>query len=117
MYNLASAVSNQGKYQEAEQLYQQTLALRTDILLEAPSNPTTLRSIMGVANVVSQQGNYQKAEQLYRQTLELQTGILGAEHPDTLRSMMGIRLRGISTGKLPKGRAALPADARVRPTS
>ncbi len=60
MNNVAIAVSDQGNYKEAEQLYRQTLALRTDIL--GAQHPDTLGSMNNVANAVSNQGNYQEAE-------------------------------------------------------
>ncbi|GAB1310660.1 hypothetical protein MFIFM68171_00870 [Madurella fahalii] len=62
MNNLANTLHSQGKYEEAEVLYRQTLKLQT-------------------------RGKYEEAEALYRQTLKLRTRVLGAEHPDTLASI------------------------------
>jgi hypothetical protein len=40
-----------------------------------------------LAYTLQQEGHYPEAEKLQRETLSLQSRVLGAEHPDTLRSM------------------------------
>ena len=55
--------------------------------------------LSNVAESCSMLGKYQDGEELYRQTLELQTRVLGAEHPDTLRSMNGLANTLVRQGK------------------
>jgi hypothetical protein len=67
-----------GKYQDAEELYRQTLELRTKEL--GTEHPSTLTSMNELAIVLHKQGKYEEAETMHRQTLELRTKVLGAEH-------------------------------------
>jgi tetratricopeptide (TPR) repeat protein len=64
MNNLASLLESQGKYDEAEPLHRQTLALRKKIL--GPEHPSTLISINNLALLLESQGKYDEAELLYR---------------------------------------------------
>ena len=91
--NLASVLENQGKYKEAENMHQQVLNLRMEILGE--EHPSTLTSMNHLALVLKSQGKYKNAEVIRRQELELREKALGKEHPHTLTSMsnMGILLR------------------------
>ena len=61
LYNLALAVSNQGNYKEAEQLFRQMFALQTEVL--GAQHPNTLRAMNNLASTVCDQGNY-KARKL-----------------------------------------------------
>ena len=85
MNNLAIVLNSQGKYEEAEQMHRQTLALRETVL--GREHPDTLDSMNNLALVLDSQGKYEEAEQTHRQTLALMETVLGREHPDTLASM------------------------------
>ncbi|KAI1382616.1 uncharacterized protein F4822DRAFT_100890 [Hypoxylon trugodes] len=85
LFNIAGSYSMLGKYNEAEQMYRQTLELRERML--GREHPSTLASMNNLALVLDSQGKYKEAEQMHRQTLELRERILGREHPDTLGSM------------------------------
>ncbi|KAI1439328.1 hypothetical protein F5Y02DRAFT_143448, partial [Annulohypoxylon stygium] len=84
-FNVAESYSQLGKYNEAEQMYQQTLELRERVL--GRENPSTLDSMNNLAEVFRSQGKYEEAEQMHRQTLELTERVLGRENPSTLTSM------------------------------
>ncbi|ORY56847.1 uncharacterized protein BCR38DRAFT_490295 [Pseudomassariella vexata] len=83
--NLANILDSQGKYEEAERKYRQTLELREKVL--GREHPGTLDSINNLANVLDSQGKYKESEKTHRQTPELREKVLGREHPDTLKSM------------------------------
>ncbi|KAI1085927.1 hypothetical protein F5B19DRAFT_248199, partial [Rostrohypoxylon terebratum] len=85
LFNVAQSYTVLGKYNEAEQMYRQTLELKERVL--SKENPSTLNSMNNLALVLNSQGKYQEAEQMHRQTLELTERVLGREHPDTLGSM------------------------------
>jgi len=85
MNNLALALSNQGKYAEAELINHQTLALQEKVL--GKEHPDTLISMNNLAVLLNNQGKYNEAELINHQTLALNEKVLGKEHPDTLRSM------------------------------
>ncbi|KAJ9652261.1 hypothetical protein H2198_008471 [Neophaeococcomyces mojaviensis] len=85
MSNLATVLSEQGKYEQAEEMHRQTLNLSLTVLGLEHTN--TLMSMNNLATVLRKQGKYEQAEGILRQTLELRSTVLGVEHPDTLGSM------------------------------
>ncbi|RYP20805.1 hypothetical protein DL767_009390 [Monosporascus sp. MG133] len=86
-----------GKYDEAEQMYRQTLELKKSMLDR--EHPDTLTSMNNLALVLYREGKYEEAERMHRQTLELKEKVLGKTHPDTLASMNNIALILDSQGK------------------
>ena len=85
MFDLAYALNEQGRYEEAEKLYRETMELRRRVL--GPEHPDTLSSMNNLANSIDDQGRYEEAEKLHRETLEIRRRVLGPEHPGTLASM------------------------------
>ncbi|KAK3382112.1 hypothetical protein B0T24DRAFT_660893 [Lasiosphaeria ovina] len=69
--------------------------------LEGDSTDDAAKSnlLYNLATAVWSLGNYKQAEQLYRRTLALRTKVVGAQHPDTLRSMHGLANAAWSQGK------------------
>ncbi|QBZ58570.1 hypothetical protein PoMZ_03525 [Pyricularia oryzae] len=84
-HNVAEVYDLLGQYEEAEQMYRETLALREKVL--GPENPSTFASINNLALVLKNQGKYEEAEQMHRKTLELSKKVLGPENPETFNSM------------------------------
>ena len=97
MNNLALVLNQQGKYEEAEEMHRQALALRETVL--GKEHPNTLRSMNNLALVLESQGKYEEAEEIYRQALALKETVLGKEHPDTLGSINNLALVLESQGK------------------
>jgi tetratricopeptide (TPR) repeat protein len=85
MNNLATVLRDQGKYEQAEEMYRQALRLRETIL--GKEHPDTLTSVDNLALLLSCQGKYEQAEEMHRQTIRLRETILGKEHPATLTSI------------------------------
>jgi Flp pilus assembly protein TadD len=85
---LALVLDQQGKHNEAEKLYQQTL----QFMEGAPEDPNTLDCMNNLAVLLYNQGEYDEAEKLHRQTLQLKEKVLGKEHPSTLQSMSNLDL-------------------------
>ena len=85
MNNLAVVLSDQGKYEQAEDMSRQALGLRETVL--GKEHPSTLTSMNNLASVLSNQGKYEQAEEMHRQALRLSEMVLGKEHPSTLTSM------------------------------
>jgi tetratricopeptide (TPR) repeat protein len=90
MNNLALVLSNQGKYEQAEEMYRQVLRLKETVL--GKENPSTLTSMNNLAEVLRNQGKYEQAEEMHRQKLRLCETMLGKEHPDTLISIDNLAL-------------------------
>jgi tetratricopeptide (TPR) repeat protein len=103
LHNLASSLSQQGKYAEAEALNRQTLKLQETVL--GKDHPDTLGSMNNLAISLRQQGKYGEAEALDQQTLKLQETVLGKDHPDTLRSMNNLAISLCQQGKYTEAEA------------
>jgi tetratricopeptide (TPR) repeat protein len=58
-----SLYQSQGRYEEAERLYQQALEVWEEKL--GPKHPDTLATVKGLALVYQSQGRYEEAERLY----------------------------------------------------
>ena len=83
VYNLANLYDEQGKYEQAEPLYQRALEVREKVL--GPEHPDTVRPLDNLANLYLDQGKYEQAEPLYQQALSTYERALGANHPETKR--------------------------------
>ena len=80
---MANLYKNQGKYEEAEPLYQRALAIKERVLGE--EHPDTAGSLNNLALLYADQGKYEEAEPLYQRALAIYERVLGEEHPDTKR--------------------------------
>ena len=60
MDNLALVLSDQGKYQQAEEMDRQALGLKETVL--GKEHPSTLMSMNNLALVLSDQGKHEQAE-------------------------------------------------------
>jgi tetratricopeptide (TPR) repeat protein len=74
-------LDNQGRYPEAEPLYEQALAIREQQL--GPEHPHTADSLNNLAGLYHAQGKYEQAEPLLRRALAIYEQRLGAKHPAT----------------------------------
>ncbi|EXL45100.1 hypothetical protein FOCG_13863 [Fusarium oxysporum f. sp. radicis-lycopersici 26381] len=84
LFNVAEALSMQGRYEGAAKLYRETLEVREKVGKE---HPDTLSVMNNLASVLDNMGEYEEAEKMHRETLELMEKVLGKEHPSTLGSM------------------------------
>ncbi len=79
--NLAVLYCSQGKYTEAEPLYQRALAIRVQV--QFFYHPGTTRSLNNLAGLYESQEKYAEAKQLYQGYLRLNKGEFGESHPRT----------------------------------
>jgi tetratricopeptide (TPR) repeat protein len=79
---LAGLYDSQGKYKEAEPLYQQALALSQKLL--GDDHPHVAQSLNNLAGLYYSQGKYKEAEPLYQQALNILEQRLGVDHPNTI---------------------------------
>ena len=82
--NLANLYDSQGRYEEAEPLYQQALEVYRKLL--GNEHPDVATSLDNLAGLYSLQGRYEEAEPLYRQALDMRKR-LGDEHLDVATSL------------------------------
>jgi tetratricopeptide (TPR) repeat protein len=67
--NLASLYQDQGRYAEAERLYQRTLAIAERAL--GPNHPNTAATLKNLAGLCSRQGRFDEAERLHQRALAI----------------------------------------------
>lgn len=82
MQKLANVYSDQGRYDEAEHLFEQALKGMEENL--GSKHLETLSIGQNLANVYRKRGRYEDAELLYQSALDVKEKELGPEHPDTL---------------------------------
>ena len=83
--NLAALCRTQGKYAEAEPLYQRSLAIREKAL--GPEHPDVASSLNNLAGLYDNQGKHAEAEPLYQRALAIVEKALAPEHPDLATSL------------------------------
>ena len=71
----------QGRYGEAEPLYERALAIHEQEL--GASHPGTANSLNNLAELYSAQGRYEDAKSLYQRALVIFEQQLGFQHPAT----------------------------------
>ena len=97
MTNLAGAYTNEGRYAEAEDLYQRTLAAKTAAL--GPEHPSTLLTLNSLAVTERFQGKYEQAEKRLTVALAARRRVEGEEHRDTIASMRSLGLLYAAQGR------------------
>lgn len=83
--SLAFLLGKQGKHEEAEPIYLQTLDYRTT--LYGSEHGETLQTLWNLALVYREQEAFPKAEAKYTQLVGIQSKVLGVDHPGTLDSL------------------------------
>ena len=78
---LASILYARGKYADARDLHQKSLAIRLKAL--GPDHPETAQSYQGIAIALLSQGDLGGADPLLRKSLAIRLKALGPDHPDT----------------------------------
>jgi hypothetical protein len=78
MNNLALALGDQDKYEEAEMMYREALVVEQRVL--GKEHPDTLKSMNNLAAVLREHGKLEVAEVMAREALTTQQRALGKEH-------------------------------------
>ena len=97
MHNLAFVYSSQGRYAEAEELYNRVLRSREQQL--GSEHVRTLNTMHNLALVYWSQGRYAEAEELYNRVLRSREQQLGSDHVDVLNTMNNLALVYSSQGR------------------
>ena len=70
---------DQGRYADAETLYERALAIREKAL--GSEHPDVAQALNNLAVLYDAQGRYVDAEPLYKRGLAIREKVLGREHP------------------------------------
>ena len=106
--NLAWLYRLQGKYAEAEPLYQRALGIYETAL--GPEHPYVATGLNKLALLYPTPGKYAEAEPLYQRSLAIREKALGPEHPDVAQSLNNLALLYKAQGKHAE---AEPLDQRA----
>ena len=94
---LGNVYRNQGRYKEAEPLYERALAIHEKAL--GPEHPDTAQSLNNLAVLYRSQGRYEEAEPLYERALAIYEQALGPEHPSPAASLNNLAVLNYSQGR------------------
>jgi tetratricopeptide (TPR) repeat protein len=94
---LAKAYHENGKYREAETLYDRVCALQEKTL--GPEHPNTAATLNDLAGVYYVTGRYAQAEDLFERSRAIYEKTLGAEHPNTATTLNNLAEIYRNTGR------------------
>src|SRR6516225_2497273 len=85
LYNLAHLYRALSRYAEAEPLYKRTLAIYEKAF--GGEHPWVAVALNNLAGLYGAQGRYAEAEPLYKRSLAITEKVLGADHPSVATSL------------------------------
>ncbi len=94
---MAVNLNAQGKYAQAQPLYEKALEIRRRLLTD--DHPDTAVSYNNVAVNLNAQGKYAQAQPLYEKALEIRRRLLTDDHPDTAISYNNLAANLNAQGK------------------
>jgi CHAT domain-containing protein/Tfp pilus assembly protein PilF len=94
---LANVYQSQGRYADAEGLYQRALAIKEKAL--GANHPNVATTLNNLANVYQLQGKYADAAATYQRALAIYEKALGANHPDVAVTLNNLAVVYESQGK------------------
>jgi tetratricopeptide (TPR) repeat protein len=99
---LANLYADQGRYSEAEPLFQEALRLGKQLL--GDTHPDVVASLSNLAGLYESQGRYSEAEPLFQEHWQLRKQLLGEAHPDVASSLNNLAAlyinRRVATARL-----------------
>ncbi|PVF95039.1 hypothetical protein CPB86DRAFT_739370 [Serendipita vermifera] len=94
---LSSTFHEQGKWNEAEMLDRDVLAMCQRIL--GPEHPDTIHASTNLASTLHEQGKWNEGEILDREVLSMCQRVLGPEHPQTIHASANLASTFYKQGK------------------
>ena len=112
--NLAELYRAQGRYEEAEPLYERSRAIAEKAL--GPDHPAVGTSLNNLAELYRAQGRYEEAEPFLKRALVLNKKALGPDHPAVATSLSNLAWLVVSSGEGDRrtARARFELAARIR---
>jgi tetratricopeptide (TPR) repeat protein len=95
---IGNLYSNQGKLQEAQEMYQRALAGKEKAL--GPDHTSTLNTVNNLGLLYSDQGKRKEAEEMYQRALAGCEKALGPDHTSTLDTVSNLGILYSNQGKL-----------------
>ncbi|CAM9637428.1 unnamed protein product, partial [Ascophyllum nodosum] len=98
LHNLAVCASEAGRTEEAESLYERSLAIREKEL--GPDHPTVASALHHLGVCALEAGRTEGAERLHRRALAIREEKLGRNHPDVARTLHSLGLCACQGGRI-----------------
>jgi len=95
--NLGEVYRNLGRFDEAEPLYHQALAIDEQTI--GPEHPDTAIDLNNLATLYYNQGRYDEAEPLYRRALAIYEKVRGPGHPETAANLNNLAVLFFKQGR------------------
>ncbi|KAM5348926.1 hypothetical protein ACJ41O_008749 [Fusarium nematophilum] len=92
-----AGVGDQGKFQEAEEMYERALEGYEKAL--GPHHTSTLNTVNNLGSLYKAQGKFKEAEEMYERALEGKEKALGPDHTSTLDTVNNLGLLYSDQGK------------------
>jgi serine/threonine protein kinase len=89
MNNFALELHEEGKYDEAEKMFKETLGLQKKIYGDKP-HPEISTTTYNLAELLRDRGKYDEAEKMFKTSLAMDTKLSGPENPDVAYSLQGL---------------------------
>ncbi|PLB48776.1 hypothetical protein P170DRAFT_464400 [Aspergillus steynii IBT 23096] len=96
-HSLGDLYFDQGKLQEAEEMYQRALAGKEKAL--GSDHMSTLQTVNNIGNLYTDQGKLQEAEEMYQRALAGKEKALGSDHTSTLDTVNNLVILYSDQGK------------------
>jgi tetratricopeptide (TPR) repeat protein len=101
--NLAALYNSQGRYAEAQPLYEQALEMRQSLF--AGDHPDVASSLNNFAALYKSQGRYAETLPLYEQALKMRQRLFAGDHPDVASSLNNFAALYKSQGRYAQAQA------------
>jgi tetratricopeptide (TPR) repeat protein/predicted Ser/Thr protein kinase len=88
LFGLGNAEFSQGHYDEAAELYRQSLTAREAAL--PPGHPEIIETLHGLGSTIVELGDRERAAAYHRRALKLQIELLGPCHPQVAETLNGL---------------------------
>jgi tetratricopeptide (TPR) repeat protein len=107
----AEALHAQGKYAQAQPLFEQALAIRRRLL--GDDDPDTAATSSWLAYNLKSQGKYAQAQPLYEKALAIDRRLLGDDHPETARDYNNLAMNLQAQGKYAQAQPQLETALEI----
>ncbi|KAH6985405.1 hypothetical protein EDB80DRAFT_224855 [Ilyonectria destructans] len=97
LHRLGNLYSDQGKFKEAEEMYERALQGKEKAL--GPHHTSTLRTVNNLGNLYLGQGRFKEAEEMYKRALDGKEKALGPYHTLTLDTVNNLGILYLGQGR------------------
>ena len=110
--NLAELNRAQGRYAEAEPLYNRSLEIREKAL--GPDHPSVATALNNLAALYQSQGRYAEAEPLCKRSLKITEKALGPDHPSVATMLNNLAALYQSQGRYGEAQALFKRSLKIK---